>query len=147
MTNHIIDSGITIDIELIERVTGGNRQFEVLFATRKDIHHYPTWYTLAFGHVLEFRYVIEEGFINRSYEFSSPSPWSSSIALVGNSTLTESFLKNVPWYGTSKEVMHYILFDRTDTVIELLTFEKPILTKVERPDNVKSVIMVYPIED
>jgi hypothetical protein len=114
-----------MEIKEIEIVQGGNRQFEVIF-TAKDGDRYK----LSFDDVWDLRYGIENAYIVRFIDFIRDAKEESSILLVENSKYIKYFEIQADGTLPVDQLKNYILFDKLDTVIEILTEEQPKLEKL-----------------
>ena len=116
---------IIIDIWDIITVSGGNQEFEVYFTTPNGEE-----YKLMFSHVWDLRYCIENAAIDRFADFIRNEK-RSSILNVKNSEYIKYFEQQVSGTLPIDELKDYIRFDEADTVLEILTLEKPKLIKLE----------------
>ena len=116
-----------IDIEIIESITGGDRSLEVIFFGKGR-----TKYKLVFSWVWDMRYSIENASIDRFYEFRKYLPEGlidSSIYKVENSEYIKYFERQVSGTYSVDELQHYVLYDKIDTILDVLTVRKPMLEK------------------
>ncbi|WP_027621741.1 hypothetical protein [Acetivibrio clariflavus] len=119
---------IVIDIEEIELISGANREFEVLLMT-KDKKKYK----IVFDYVLNMRYSIENASIDRFCNFRkniSENLIDNSFFIVENSEYIKYFKNQVSGTIPADNITHYILFDKVDTVIDVLTEKEPILLSI-----------------
>ena len=119
---------IIIDIELIELVSGGNREFEILLAT-KDKGKYK----IIFNFVWDLRYSIENASIDRFYHYRkclSEGLIDNSVYMVENSEYIKYFENQVSGTCPVNELKHYVLCDSIDTVLDVLTVKTPTLVKI-----------------
>ena len=121
----LVNCNIIIKIELIELISGGNQEFEVLFST-KDKEKYK----ITFNSVWDMRYSIENGYIDRFSKFSRNAKQESSVLMVENSEYIKYFEKQVSGTRPINNLKNYILSDTVDTVIEILTVSEPKFVKV-----------------
>lgn len=120
----LVNCNIVIDIECIEKMSGGNQICEVFFlSTNKER------YKLVFDYVWDFRYSIENAYISRSSKFCHCEKQKSSVLLIQNSDYLRYFEEQICGTRPVNELKNYILFDSVDTIIELLTLKEPILLK------------------
>jgi hypothetical protein len=118
----LVNSSIIIDIELIEVISGGNQNFEVLFIA-KDKKKYK----VIFNFVCDMRYSIENGYIDRFSKFVRKTEISSSVLLIENSKYIEYFTKQVSGTRPIDTIKNYIMYDEIDTVVEFLTYREPVI--------------------
>lgn len=123
----LINCEIITDIELIEMISGANEHFEITFLTKDKFK-----YRIIFASVWDMRYSIENGYIDRGSEMLHEEKEKSSVLLVENSEYVKYFEKQVSGTRPVDALKDFILFDAVDTVVEILTIEKPTLIKVER---------------
>ena len=119
---------IVIDIEEIESISCTNREFEVLLMS-KDKKKYK----IVFDYVLDMRYSIENASIDRFCNFRkniSENLIDNSFFIVENSEYIKYFKNQVSGTIPADNITHYILFDKVDTVIDVLTEKEPILLSI-----------------
>ena len=121
----LVNCDITVDIESIDSVSGGNQEYEVHFTTTDNVK-----YILVFDCVWEFRCAIENAYIDRATQFKHREIQKSSVLLVENSEYIKYFAKQVSGTRPIDAVKNYIIFDSVDTIIEVLTIKEPILIKI-----------------
>lgn len=121
----LVNCGIIVDIEIIDKVVAGNQLYEIFFTAANQDK-----YKLAFDFVWDYRCSIENGYLERFSKFCHKEKEESSILLVQDSEYVKYFEEQVSGTRPTDKLKNYILFDRVDTVIELLTLEEPVLTKV-----------------
>ncbi len=114
-----------IDIETIDRIMSGNQLYEIYFTSTDKIK-----YKFVFNFVWDFRCSIENAYIDRFTKFCHNEKEKSSILLIKNSNYVKYFEKQVSGTRPINEIKNYILFDRVDTIIEVLTLEEPVLIKI-----------------
>lgn len=111
---------IIIDIECINQIISGNQVCEI-YVTLTD----QTKCKIKFDYVWDYRCAIENAYINRASRFSHAEKKKSSMLLIENSNYIYFFEEQVCGTRSTKELKNYILFDKIDTVIEVLTEEEP----------------------
>lgn len=116
---------IVIDIESIDKVSGGNQFFEVFFVSSDKIK-----YKIIFDFVWDFRCSIENVYIDRASKFCHNEREKSSVLLVKDSNYVKYFEEQVSGTRLTNDIKNYILFDSIDTVIEVLTLKEPVLMKI-----------------
>jgi len=119
---------ITLDIELIELISGGNQEFEVAFLT-KDKEKYK----LVFDFVWDMRYSIENASIDRFCEFRKCLPENlidNSVFIVEDSEYIKYFDHQVSGTRPIDDLKHYIISDSIDTTLDVLTTKGPTLVKI-----------------
>ena len=78
--------------------------------------------------VWDMRVAIENAFLARVLKRNLNR--NSSILLVENSEYIDYFERQICGTYPTDELKHYIIFDKTDTVIEVLMLEEPDLLEV-----------------
>lgn len=121
----LINCNLILNIEMIENISGGNQYYEILITTEDK-----SKYKLVFDYVWDFRYSIENGYIDRFTKFHREAKEKSSILLVENSEYIRYFEKQVSGTLPTEDIKNYILSDSVDTVIEVLTLKEPMLVKL-----------------
>ncbi|MGI6668348.1 MAG: hypothetical protein ACOX4M_02600 [Acetivibrionales bacterium] len=120
---------IVIDIEEIELISGANQEFEVLLMT-KDKKKYK----IVFNYVLGYEILNRKCFyIDRFCNFRknmSENLIDNSIFIVENSEYVKYFKNQVSGTIPVDNITHYILFDKVDTIIDVLTAKEPILLSI-----------------
>ncbi len=111
-------------IELIEHFEGGNQELKVYF-----IDNEKRKWLLRFDLVWDFRYAIENAFIDRCYtmERNKTRLEYSSIYMVDNSEYISYFKKQISGSLPTDELKHFLIFDKIDTGLEILTMKEPVL--------------------
>lgn len=99
--------------------------YEIYFTSTDKIK-----YKFVFNFVWDFRCSIENAYIDRFTKFCHNEKEKSSILLIKNSNYVKYFEKQVSGTRPINEIKNYILFDRVDTIIEVLTLEEPVLIKI-----------------
>ncbi|WP_124101379.1 hypothetical protein [Ruminococcus sp. Marseille-P6503] len=89
-------------------------------------------YEIYFPNVFDFRQCVEAAFISRVFKLKSKSDIKFSIYLVENSDWIINFIKSTDGvYGEDKDdYKHFILFESTDTRIEVITNSLPQIFKL-----------------
>ena len=119
----LVNCEIVVDMWLIDKISGGNREVEIFF-TSDD----KKKYMLYLEDVWDMRVAVENAFLAR--EFKRNVEQISSILLVENSEYIKYFERQVCGTYPTDELKHYILFDKIDTVIEVLMLKEPVLVKL-----------------
>ncbi len=125
----LVNCGIVIEIESIDKIVAGNQVYEVLFTTTSQ-----TKYKIVFDFVWDFRCSIENAYIERSSKFCHKEKEKSSILLIQNSDYVKYFEEQVSGTRPVGELKNFIIFDSVDTIIELLTIKEPFCTMVQQGD-------------
>jgi len=115
---------IEVEIELIESFSGGNRECTVYFVDKQNRKG-----KLAFTNVFDFRYAIENAFIDRFSNIPQNIHGKNSIYIVGESDYKSNFENQVSGTIPVDNIRHFVIFDVIDTGIEILTNQDPILSK------------------
>jgi predicted cupin superfamily sugar epimerase len=113
---------LNVDIEFIAHFIGGNQELTVIFEDADKERG-----ELYFEFVWDFRYANENAFIGRNYDRSEIS----SIYLVENSKYIKYFEQQVSSTLPVEDLKHFLIFDKIDTGLEVLTSAEPILRKVD----------------
>jgi len=124
----LVNCNIVIDIEEIELISGANQVFEILLIA-KDKKKYK----IVFNYVLDMRYSIENASIDRFCNFRqnlSEDLIDNSVFMVENSEYIKYFRDQVSGTIPEDNVKHYILFDKVDTIIDVLTEKEPVLLRI-----------------
>ncbi|MDR0298845.1 MAG: hypothetical protein LBI13_02015 [Streptococcaceae bacterium] len=122
----LINCDVFLDIHMIENISGGNQEFEILVILTDGRK-----VKLCFDPVWDMRYSIENGYIDRATKFEREEVKKSSVVEVKNSDYIKYFEGQISGTRPTKELRDFILFDKVDTVVELLTFEEPKLEEIE----------------
>lgn len=121
----LINCDVVVDIESIDKISGGNQLYEVFFTSTDK-----TKYKIIFDFVWDFRCAIENSYIDRASKFRHNEKKKSSILLIQNSSYIKYFEQQVSGTRSISELKDYILFDSLDTIIEILTLKEPVLMKI-----------------
>ena len=123
-----IEYKIKLQIDVIDSFVGGNQELHVNFQDIKK----SKW-ALHFDEVWDFRYAIENAFIDRCYNMRQQKAWigDNSIYVVENSEYIQYFKKQVSGTRSVEDLQHYIIFDKFDTGLEILTLKEPTLIVLE----------------
>jgi len=119
---------IDINIDLIEKISGGNEEFEIFFCTKEQEK-----YKLIFDIVWDLRYSIENASIDRFCEFRKNLPSDikeSSVYIVKDSEYIKYFEQQVSGTRPIDELVHFIVHDNVDTTLDILTLRDPVLVKL-----------------
>ena len=126
MEEKLINCKIIIDIELIDKIVGGNQYFEIYFTTSNNEK-----YKITFDYVWSIRSSIENAYFKRNSEFQNDAQEKSSVLIIQNSKTIQDFEKQVSGTRLTENLKNYIIFDKVDTIIEVLTEEEPNLIKIK----------------
>jgi len=124
----LVNWEITIDIEMIENISGANQHFEVLFTAKNKKQ-----YKFILKDVWDMRYSIENASIERFSEFRKCLPTGiidNGVYVVEDSEYIKYFEHQVSGTRPINELKHYIISDCVDTLLDVLTPEKPALVAV-----------------
>jgi hypothetical protein len=116
---------LNLDIEFIEEFKGGNREFEIYFSDSVR-----NKFKLQFNNVLDIRYSVENGFIDRISNMPVDILENNRIFVLTDSSYFNNFTFQISGTIPTENIKHYLLFDRVDTGIELLTTSEPSLKKL-----------------
>lgn len=121
----LVNCNIFVDIEIIDKISGGNQFYEVFFSTTDKIN-----YKLVFDFVWDYRCAIENAYIDRFSKFCHNVEKESSVLMIENSDYVKYFQEQVSGTLPVDKVRDYLLFDTVDTVIEVLAVKEPVLVKI-----------------
>ena len=146
---YLVNCNIIMDIDCIDSIIGGygydcgykytdNRgggtQFEMLISNKDKEGGSDKRYKLIFGNVWDMRYSTEFANVNRLFdapEARSKELVDSRVLIVENSEYIKFFdTETVGVIGTDR-LKHYHVFDRFDSVFDILAFEEPQLVELE----------------
>ena len=125
----LLNYDIIIDIEMITKLSGANRIFEVEFLTADHRH-----LKMIFEDVWDLRYAIENGYIDRFVEFRKNLDShliNNSTYIVENSEYIKYFENQSSGTLPTELLTDYIVCDTTDTVIEILSTLPPKLIAID----------------
>lgn len=123
----LVNCDILIDIEIIDRISGGNEEFDIYFTSKDNEKH-----IISFDSVWDLRYSIENASIDRFYQLRknlSSGIINNSIYIIENSKYIEYFETQLSGTRTTDKINHYVLYDRVDTTLDILTLGEPTLSK------------------
>lgn len=118
-----------LDIELIKSISGGNQVFSIDFVCTDSKK-----YRLVFDPVWDLRYFIEDGYIDRFCQFRENLPDNiidNGIYIVENSDYTKYFQFQASGIYDDVCIMHYLISDKIDTGVEVLTLNPPKLIPLD----------------
>ncbi|MCL2842030.1 MAG: hypothetical protein FWE28_01005 [Oscillospiraceae bacterium] len=146
---YLANCSIIMDIDCIDSITGGygydcgykysndggggRTEFEMLITTRNKEEGNDRRYKLIFGNVWDMRYSGEFTNNDRFFKYRKNSPKElidNGIYIVENS----EYIKFVEAQDRSMELSgfkHYVLYDKTDSVFDILASEGPQLVEIE----------------
>lgn len=119
---------IIINIDYIKNISGIAGYFEVELLTDDKIE-----YKMILNHAWDFRVSIENASIDRFCEFRKNLPddiIENSIYIVENSEYIKYFENQVSGTRPIEFLSHYIICDKIDTTIDVLSEVDPILIKI-----------------
>ena len=125
---YLTNSNLLINIDLIEKITGANRFFEVFYCTEDKEKH-----KIILNDVWDMRYSIENASIDRFYEFRKHLPEGiieNSFYIVMNSQYIDYFENQVSGTYPINSLKHYLFTDNVDTILDVLAIEEPIFVKI-----------------
>ena len=111
-------------VELIESFEGGNQELTIYFLDKEK----KKW-SLRFDPVWDFRYAVENAFLDRCYRIEQNETRSEycSIYVVEDSEYIKYFKNQVAGTLPADDLKHFLIFDKIDTGIEILTIKEPVL--------------------
>lgn len=118
----------TIDIEMIENISGAQQYYEVIFLTKDNER-----YKFILRDVWDIRCSIENASIERFCEFRKYLPEGlidNGVYVVEDSEYIKYFEHQVSGTRPMEEIKHYLISDQIDMMIDVLTPEKPVLVKM-----------------
>lgn len=129
MEKWVTYNNIGKQIELIESFEGGNQELKVYFLDNEK----KKW-LLHFDLVWDFRYAIENAFIDRCYHMEQNQTRTeyTSIYTVENSEYIKYFENQVSGTRPTDELKHFLIFDTVDTGLEILTTKEPVLHEITK---------------
>ena len=125
----LLNYDIIIDIEMITKLSGANRIFEVEFLAADHRH-----LKMIFEDVWDLRYAIENGYIDRFVEFRKNLDShliDNSTYIVENSEYIKYFENQSSGTLPTELITDYIVCDTTDTAIEILSTLPPKLIAID----------------
>ncbi|MEY9972737.1 hypothetical protein ABH966_003113 [Lysinibacillus sp. RC46] len=87
-------------------------------------------FKLQFNDVLDIRYSIENGFIDRVSNMPVDILKNNRMFVLTDSSYFNNFTLQISGTIPTDNIKHYLLFNRVDTGVELLTTNEPILKKL-----------------
>lgn len=121
----LVNCNIIVDIELIEKIVVKEQTCEITFSAVDKVK-----YKVVFNSVWDCRYAIENAYIDRGSKFLHNERKKSSILLVKDSEYIKYFEKQVSGTRPTWELKNYIIFDKVDTVVEVLALSEPKIVKL-----------------
>ena len=119
----LVNCDFIVDVECIEKITGGNRTYQIEFKTSDGKS-----YLLDFPNVWDIRCMIENACFDR--KFCHQEQFKSRILLVQNSTYMEYFKRQISGTYPTDGLKDYLIYDKVDTIVEVLAIEDPTLTEI-----------------
>lgn len=113
---------IIIQIKLIESFSGGNRECILRFVDKQNRKG-----RLTFANIFDFRYAIENAFIDRFSNIPKGIHGKNSIYIVDDSNYKIDFENQVSGTIPVETICHFVIFDEVDTGIEILTNQDPMI--------------------
>ncbi len=128
----VIDSEFIYKILVIKEIAEIDRVFNILFETETEEGNASgELYKITFNSPFEVRYSVEDMNRTRFSELIAENELQSSINIIENSPyikiLDEYFVDTYP----VNELIHYLITDSSDSVIDVLTNETPNIEKVD----------------
>ena len=121
----LVNCNVVTDIELIKEIVVKDQTCEITFSTVELVE-----YKLVFDSIWDCRYAIENAYIDRTSKFLHNEQKASSVLLVKNSEYIKYFDKQVCSTRPTCELKDYIIFDKVDTVVEVLALSEPKIIKI-----------------
>lgn len=127
----VIDSEFIYKILVIKEIVELERAFNILFETETEEGNASgEFYKITFNSPFEIRYSVEDMNRTRFSKLTAEKELESSINIIKNSPyikiLDEYFIDTYP----VNELIHYLITDSSDSVIDILTNETPNIEKV-----------------
>lgn len=116
---------IQTKIEIIKSFTGGNREVLLNFIDENKSN-----YSLLFDNVYDFRYSIENAFIDRFINVPRETLKKNSVFIVTESEFMKNFEYQVSGTVPMTNIKHFVVCDLVDTAIEILTNGEPNLLRI-----------------
>jgi hypothetical protein len=121
----LLNCEIIIDIDVIENISGANQNFEIIFLTKDKARK-----KIILKLVWDMRYSIENASIDRFCEFRKRLPKGiidNGVYIVKDSEYIKYFEHQISGTYPTDGLKHYIFIDNTDTILDILTLEKPVI--------------------
>lgn len=116
----LVNCDLILSIREIEGFNGGNQKLSLRVRTDNN-----QLIVIKFDCIWDMRYSIENGYIDRYSNFLRDIEKESSVLVVENSKYIKYFDEQVSGTRPTDKLVNYIINDSTDTVIEILSLEKP----------------------
>ncbi len=134
----LMNTELILDIEEITAFRGGDEWFEIDYLTKEK-----EAYRLSFSWVWDVHYSIENGFIDRFYRLRmnlQNDIIDNGIYIVIDSEYIKRFANEISGTRPLDDLKDYIISDRMNTVIELLTCRNPVLARISEPTSLAGAI-------
>lgn len=136
----VIDSEFIYKILVIKEIVELERVFNILFETETEEGNASgEFYKITFNSPFEIRYSVEDMNRTRFSKLTAEKELESSINIIKNSPyikiLDEYFIDTYP----VNELIHYLITDSSDSVIDILTNEIPEIEKIDKFESVNSL--------
>lgn len=136
----VIDSEFIYKILVIKEIVEIDRVFNILFETETEEGNASgELYKITFNSPFEIRYSVEDMNRTRFSKLTAEKELESSINIIKNSPyikiLDEYFIDTYP----VNELIHYLITDSSDSVIDILTNEIPEIEKIDKFESVNSL--------
>ncbi len=128
----IKDSEFTYEILSIDDISGENQIFSITFKTKDR-----TVYRLTFNSTWDMHYSVEMANVTRFGEFKGREERTSDISLIENSEYIKNLDETFVEVYRLKDLMHYVITDYMDTVVDVITDEKPVVERIEQNEYIQ----------
>lgn len=126
----LVNCEFILDILDIQNISGANQDFEIAFVTTDEKK-----YKFVFSGVWDMRYSMEIANVERFCRFREHLPTDlieNGIYVVEDSEYIKYFGSQVLNAYSTNELMHYVIIDWTDTILDLLVNgDKPTLVPLQ----------------
>ena len=116
----LVDSNLILEIEYINEISVKDQCLK-MWITLSD----KTKCILFFDYVWDFRYSIENACFLRMSELCHKEKEKSSVLMITNSEYIKYFERQVLGTRPISELKNYIVYDKVNTVVELLALKPP----------------------
>ena len=113
---------LVIYINHIENISIFDEKCEIFFVGNSDKK-----YKIFFDYVWDFRYAIENAYIDRLSKAINKKEQESSVLVIDDSEYIKYFDKQVSGTRETDDLKNYIIYDEIDTIVDFLCLTDPVL--------------------
>lgn len=128
----IKDSEFIHEILSIDDISGDNQIFNITFKTRER-----EFYRLTFNSTWDLHYSVEMANVTRFGGFKGKEERTSDISLIENSEYIKSLDDTFVEVYKLNDLVHYVITDASDTVVDVITDESPVIERIEQNDYIQ----------